>query len=837
MSQQQFAFIQPLLDLALDVICLIDKEGRFIWVSAAAKEMWGYEPEELIGVPYMNLVVPEDRECTSLQAATGMAGATVSQFENRHVRKDGSIVPIVWSARCDQASGIMYCVGKDVTEKEEAERKTRHLEQRLYRSYKLGKFGWWEWDAVGGKNIASDELFAIYGIDKEQHPVLTTDLYLSLVHPEDLPRVMAAINENTLKPQHRYEHRMIKPNGQLIYVLHYVESVKDKNGKLLQINGVTKDVTDTRLAEMTLRESEQKLTTILESIGDCFFAVDKNWVVTYWNHRAEELLNKRREDIVGKNIWEEYPDAITRSLYFRYEEAIRENKALHFEEYYPRADMWIEISAYPSSEGMSIYFKDVTERKKAQEALRKSNQRYELASMATSDAIWDLDLLNNIIYWGDGFQKIFGHPMEMQNSPTETWIRLIHPDDAEKTRKSMQEVIQSRNNNWQAEYRFLKADGSYAYVVDRGFLIRDENGTAVRMVGAMQDITQQKKAEQALKLSEERFRLLFYQSPIPKWMVSGRTLQVVEVNEAALHLYGYTKEEFLQLNLQDLILDEDHPELENLSEQQLINYKDIIRHRKKNGEIMSLEITTHAIDLPTGRHFIVTGDDVTERIALQQLVMEEKFAAQKEVAKAIINTQENERSEIAKELHDNVNQLLTTAKLYIENISYFPDQKETFIQKGVALLQRSINEIRGLSKQLITPVINDIGFRATLDELLNHYSAMHLFQIDLDYHLDEEQLEKGLQLTIYRIIQEQLNNIVKYAKASSVHIGVTANSNAITVTVSDNGAGFDKRKATKGLGLKNMKTRAEVYKGDLNIQSAQGKGTVVQVTFPFTEEK
>ncbi|HEY1020903.1 MAG TPA: sensor histidine kinase, partial [Flavisolibacter sp.] len=283
-------------------------------------------------------------------------------------------------------------------------------------------------------------------------------------------------------------------------------------------------------------------------------------------------------------------------------------------------------------------------------------------------------------------------------------------------------------------------------------------------------------------------------------------------------------------------LDEDSQELESRSEESLTRYKDIILQQKKSGEIFSLEITTNPIDLPSGRHYIVIGDDVTEKIALQQMVLEEKFAAQKEVAKAIINTQENERSEIAKELHDNVNQLLTTAKLYIENIHYFPEQQETFTQKCIALLQKSIDEIRSISKQLVTPVINDIGFKATLDELLNHYSSMNLFQIDLKYNLQEESLEKGLQLTIYRIIQEQMNNIVKYAKASAVHIGVMVCMQKLEVTIGDNGIGFDKRKVTKGLGLKNMKNRAEVYKGDFHIRSTLGSGTVVQVTFPFQPE-
>ena len=835
--QQPLSQVQQLLDLSPDVICSINTEGRFIAVSAAASEMWGYAPRELIGIALLDFIVPEDKERTQVKMGDLMTGAFVGRFQNRCIRKDGSVVPMVWSARWDTSSQTLYCVARDASEKEEDEHKAFQYEQRLFRAYKLGRIGWWEWDAVKNTITVSDELYEIYGLDKKAHRVLTTELYMSLVHPEDIHKVHAAVSQNLVKAQHQYEHRMIKPSGEMIYVLHHVESVKDKSGTLLHMHGVTKDITDTKQAELTLRQSEQRLITILESIGDCFFALDKNWVVTYWNRKAEELLHRKREDIIGKNIWEEYNDPITLRFYPRYQKAIQENKAVHFEEYYPTADLWVGISAYPSAEGLAVYFKDITEQKKDQEALRKGNQRYELVSKATSDVIWDMDLPSETIYWGEGFSKMFGHESITEISTIETWSGPIHPDDVDRVKKSLQQVINSTRNYWTAEYRFQRADGSYAYVLDKGFLIRDEKDTALRMVGALQDITQQKESDTALKLSEERFRLLFYKSPTPKWMFNGESLQIVEVNEAALRLFGYTKEEFLQLSLHDLILDDDWHELENITEEKLSRYKDIVLQQKKNGDVFSLEVTTHPINLPTGRHYIVIGDDVTEKIALQQMVLEEKYAAQKEVAKAIINTQENERSEIAKELHDNVNQLLTTAKLYIENINYYPEQKESFSQKGIALLQKSIDEIRSISKQLTTPVINDIGFKATLDELLDHYASMNIFQADLDYKVDEERLEKGLQLTIYRIIQEQMNNIVKYAKASVVNIAVTTRMHSLEVSISDNGVGFDRRLVTKGLGLKNMKNRAEVYKGEFRIRSAEGSGTVVQVTFPFHTEE
>jgi signal transduction histidine kinase len=268
------------------------------------------------------------------------------------------------------------------------------------------------------------------------------------------------------------------------------------------------------------------------------------------------------------------------------------------------------------------------------------------------------------------------------------------------------------------------------------------------------------------------------------------------------------------------------------TKQEEATYHKVVRHVKKNGEIMFVEVDSHSIELPSGRHFIAMVQDITEKIRLQQMVIEEKLTAQKEISKAIINTQEKERSEIGKELHDNVNQILTTAKLYVENIEYYPEKSNAFVVKSKDLLQKSINEIRFLAKQLVTPVINDLGFKATLDELIAHYQSLKLFEIELRFKVDEETIEKEMQLTIYRIIQEQMNNVVKYAKASRVDIVLHQKRNRLDVQVKDNGIGFNVSKNNTGLGMHNIKNRAEVFKGQVEVKAAVGDGCTLRLSFP-----
>ncbi len=171
---------------------------------------------------------------------------------------------------------------------------------------------------------------------------------------------------------------------------------------------------------------------------------------------------------------------------------------------------------------------DVTPRKLLELSLAESNKRYQLVSKATSDAIWDWDLRTNTIYWGDGIRYIFGYEEKITKGPGDVWKTNIHPDDYERVEASVQKFIRSTDINklnWEEEYRFKKTDGKYAFVLDRGFLIKNEHGVSIRMVGAMQDISARKEIEAEVHQSRERFELLGKASNDAVWEWNDLTQQ------------------------------------------------------------------------------------------------------------------------------------------------------------------------------------------------------------------------------------------------------------------------------------------------------------------------
>ena len=262
-----------------------------------------------------------------------------------------------------------------------------------------------------------------------------------------------------------------------------------------------RDISIRKEADIRLQKAYAERTTILESIGDAFFAVDNNWMVTYWNKMAEEVLFRKKADIVGKHLWTEYADAIDSDFYRLYHLAKATGETVSFEEYYATLGKWFEVTAYPSEAGLSVYFKDITLRKETDIRIREANERFEKVSEATNEAIWDWNIPENTLYWGSGFQTIFGYDVERLSPTLESWSKHIPEGQREQIISSFIEVVENPAQQvWEKEYQYLKADGSIAQVVDRAIIIRDSKGEAIRAVVALQDISYRKKIEEELKV-------------------------------------------------------------------------------------------------------------------------------------------------------------------------------------------------------------------------------------------------------------------------------------------------------------------------------------------------
>ena len=472
------------------------------------------------------------------------------------------------------------------------------------------------------------------------------------------------------------------------------------------------------------------------------------------------------------------------------------------------------------------------ENRNAADNIKKSNERYDIVVKATSNIIWDWNIVTNTMFWNKGLSQILGYKVINDTTHDEWWAKRIHPDDKDRVLTNLKVHIDNKIINWKDEYRFLCGDNSYKYLLDRGFLILDENENAVRMIGAMQDVTKQKEEEHHLKLLESVITNTNDSVLITDAHSNDNPGQkIVYVNEAFTKMTGYTKEEVFGKTPRFLQgLKSDRKELNKLSyaienlescEITMINYK-------KNGEEFWINLSVSPVSDQKGlvTHWIAIERDVTETKKIDQAV-----------TKAIINTQEEERFQIGGELHDNVNQILAAVLLNLGMTKGKSlDVQTEWIDKSSEYIHMAIAEIRKLSHKL-APVSFEINtINQTFETLLDSININHRFKIKFSIgEVDELKIDGDLQLNLYRILQEQINNILKYSKADVIEVALKILNNSICLRIYDNGIGFDPKVNSKGIGLNNIKKRTELFSGNFLINSSPGNGCEVLVEIPLSQ--
>lgn len=226
--------------------------------------------------------------------------------------------------------------------------------------------------------------------------------------------------------------------------------------------------------------------------------------------------------------------------------------------------------------------------------------------------------------------------------------------------------------------------------------------------------------------------------------------------------------------------------------------------------------------------------DITESKKLQEDLIRTQLKAQKQIAEASLLAQEKQKEEIGKELHDNINQILAAINLYLDIALQNGEIREELIVKSKGHTISAINEIRRLSHSLMPPTFEGGGLKDALKTLTDELQLTGLFSIQLlTSEFDEGALDNQKKTMLYRIVQEQMNNIIKYAKASEVNICLKTLGGGVTLAVADNGVGFDTTIKSKGIGFRNIESRVSYYTGKMQLLSSPGEGTLLKVFLPI----
>ena len=363
-----------------------------------------------------------------------------------------------------------------------------------------------------------------------------------------LDKIRAALSKDESV---RVELLNYRKNGAEFWVEINIVPIVDEHGRITHYVSIQREITERKQTEQKLRRTSRDLTTIFESITDAFFSVDREWRFTYLNSEAERVLERKRDDLVGKSIWEEFQEAVGLKFYQQYNKAVDEQRTVEFEEIYPSLETWFEVKAYPSEAGLSVYFRDINERKRMEKELRESEERLRtILVQYSSDIITILEADGSIRYESPAVEQVLGYKSDELIG--KNILDYVYPEDVEGAVKELGTIRRSSEVRGPVEVRFRHKDGSWRWIEGiANNLLGDPDVGGV--VINSRDITGRKQAERRLADAEERYRtlveqmpaIIYIHEPTPANQSATYDYEVSYISPRVEKVLGYKSQEFV----------------------------------------------------------------------------------------------------------------------------------------------------------------------------------------------------------------------------------------------------------------------------------------------------
>lgn len=585
----------------------------------------------------------------------------------------------------------------------------------------------------------------------------------------------------------------------------------------------------------------------IQNMGETFLLIDTNLDVIDANPAFCNSLGYKKEEAISMNVGD-FDAMLSKEQILTLLSKAEDVQPLIFDTHYRTRNgelLDMEINIFPiylRNEKLYVALgRNVTAYVNAKKELQKTNDRLQLLSNSTQDALWEVNVSIGEQWSNEIHQRLFGLDKENHYLGLENWLATIEPARREEVGDSYRVAIEQKNAKWSAEYWFRSATGIEYYVFDRSYFEYDAEGKLKRIVGSMLDITELKKVQDQLAAQKNLSESIVNALPGIFVLINDKG-RLVRWNKNLESVSGYSSDEITSLlpntffdKAERKILDEKFQEAITIGkatfEADLITKGDQRIPYFFSG--WKTIVDSHEMIIGTGIDLVEKKESEKSLKRMEQEMMEHKIREHQKLSRAIISAQERERDFMGRELHDNVNQLLAGTRLYLTMAAKKNGEMKNLVQYPLELLDSGINEIRMLSHKYITPSW-DINLKAHTKGLIQLLETASV-KVNFDYRLEENSYDEYLSLNIYRILQEQVSNILKYAEAQSVKISMSAKDCTIYIDTIDDGIGFDTSGKWEGIGLSNMGNRVEAYSGKIKITSAPGKGTRIHIHIPILD--
>jgi len=538
----------------------------------------------------------------------------------------------------------------------------------------------------------------------------------------------------------------------------------------------------------------------------------------------------------------------------------------------------------------------VLARLKSDGRLADNSRWIQYMAKASYDVMWDWDIAGGGIYVGDSLEEVFGYKVKGNTVAFSDFNACLAHGEKHAVKRKLLKILASGSNGWNDSYMFRRHDGSMAATISRASIIRDEKGKAVRMIGAIQDVSRiqelKKKLEDQLAIhradikKEKKVAATISQSILKQKKIDVQKEKIIADNivlaqlksdarlaannelhiekfnltsklsfdgiwdwnlltndfflgEGFEELFGYTVKSAASMDDWSSHL---HPSDKTKVEKSLqeaiagsaTRWEKSYRFIRSDGSVARVFGRASIVRDPDGRAIRMIGviHDLSRQKELEEKLELEIRLKQKQIAEAATDAKDAERSDIGKELHDNVNQLLGASRLYLDMAKQGGKDMGKYISRSSDYTLTAIEEIRKLTRGLTTDIIKNYGLCEAVENIARDTMEVNPIKISfLRKGFMENSVNDKFKLNVFRIVQEQLNNILKYAKAKKIVISLSQNKTSITLVVSDNGIGFDTAQKQRGIGLANIKSRAAAYNGNAGFVSQPGLGCLLTVMF------
>ncbi|MBD2013429.1 PAS domain S-box protein [Microcoleus sp. FACHB-53] len=588
-SEERFRLlVEKVKDYA---IFMLDPSGRVVSWNSGAERIKGYRADEIIGQSFSRFYPDEEIQHGYPQRLLEIAAAEGQvEDEGWRVRKDGSRfwANVVITALRDETGNLrgFTKVTRDITDRKRAEE-----ERDRFFNLSMDMLSVSGTDAYFKRlNPAFEQVLGYTNEELRRQP------FLDLVHPDDRAATLAEVEK--LAEGHLtldFENRYRCKDGSYRWVSWKAFPIVEEN----LIYAIARDVTERKQAEaerLQLLAQEQQAraeaeaarnqsVNILESITDAFFALDKDWRYTYLNRQAELLLQRKREELLGQVMWDEFPEAVGSTFDREYHRAVSEQVSVEFESFYPPLNVWFEVHAYPSREGLSVYFRNISDRKRAEAALRESEERFH---QAFENAAIGMALVSLDGYWlqvNRSLCEMLGY--SEQELLALTFQAVTHPDDLHLGLNYFQQMLSGEIRSCQFEKRYLHKLGHTVWGMLSSSMVRDGQNQPLYIVTQIEDITERKQA-----LEELRNLSKALESAVEGIAQVDSQGRYFKTNPAYARMLGYQPEELVGMNWKQTIYPDELETIETAYQRMLIDGKAEFEARalRKDGTVFDKQV-------------------------------------------------------------------------------------------------------------------------------------------------------------------------------------------------------------------------------------------------------